>query len=140
MRIFWKDWGIKIGVYGTQGKWIKKNHQRLYLSGQLRKGEGPKFRSNPNDFSVILPNLNYVKNTSLENSSSQTVSDNLNRSIMELMRKNEKISTEKMAMELGVSIRTIKRRIAQMDQVHYIGRGINGYWKIDPEVDNNNER
>lgn len=59
---------------------------------------------------------------------------------MELMRKNEKISTEKMAMELGVSIRTIKRRIAQMDQVHYIGRGINGYWKIDPEVDNNNER
>lgn len=50
-----------------------------------------------------------------------------------MIRNDNKISTEKMSMALGVSVRTIKRRIKQMDEVHFIGHGSNGYWKIDEQ-------
>ena len=38
-----------------------------------------------------------------------------------------------MAMILGVSSKTVKRRIKQMDHVNYIGRGANGHWEISEE-------
>ena len=41
--------------------------------------------------------------------------------IIGLIQKNNKMSTEKMAMILGVSSKTVKRRIKQMDHVNYIG-------------------
>ena len=53
--------------------------------------------------------------------------------IIGLIQKNNKMSTEKMAMILGVSSKTVKRRIKQMDQVNYIGRGSNGHWEISEE-------
>ena len=53
--------------------------------------------------------------------------------IIGLIQKNNKMSTEKMAMILGVSSKTVKRRIKQMDQVNYIGRGSNGHREISEE-------
>ena len=35
-----------------------------------------------------------------------------------------------MAMLLGVSSKTIKRRIKEVDNVHYIGSGYSGHWEI----------
>ncbi|HJA11388.1 MAG TPA: AsnC family protein [Candidatus Mediterraneibacter merdipullorum] len=43
--------------------------------------------------------------------------------IISLIQKNNKINTEKMAMILGVSSKTVKRRIKQMDHINCIGRG-----------------
>ena len=48
--------------------------------------------------------------------------------IIGLIQKNNKMSTEKMAMILGVS-----SNIKQMDHVNYIGRGSNGHWEISEE-------
>ena len=53
--------------------------------------------------------------------------------IIGLIQKNNKMSTEKMAMILGVSSKTVKRRIKQMNYVNYIGRGSNGHWEISEE-------
>ncbi len=47
------------------------------------------------------------------------------------IKRNNKISTEKMGMVLGVSTRTILRRIKTMGNVHYIGRGFSGHWEVD---------
>ncbi|MBR1931935.1 MAG: DeoR family transcriptional regulator [Lachnospiraceae bacterium] len=49
---------------------------------------------------------------------------------MELIRKDSKNSTEKIAIALGVSSKTIKRHIKEMDNISYIGRGFSGLWKI----------
>ena len=49
---------------------------------------------------------------------------------MDLIRKDSKISTEKMAIALCVSSKTIKRHIKEMDHVNYIGRGFSGHWEI----------
>ena len=40
------------------------------------------------------------------------------------------ISTEKIAIALGVSSKTIKRHIKEMYNVSYIGRGFSGHWEI----------
>ena len=38
-----------------------------------------------------------------------------------------------MAMELGVSVRTVKRRIKEMNNVSYVGSGFSGHWEIRDE-------
>ena len=46
-----------------------------------------------------------------------------------MIRKDSKISTEKMAIALGVSTRIIKRHIKEMDNVCYVGSGFSGHWE-----------
>lgn len=53
--------------------------------------------------------------------------------IISLIQKNNKISTEKMAMILGISSKMVKRHINQMDHINYIGRGAKGHWEISEE-------
>lgn len=79
----------------------------------------PYFRSDRYQFTVIMPNLNY-----------NVPQDTLDNQIINLIRSNNKISTEKMAMTLGISSKTVKRHIKDMNNVHFIGRGINGHWEI----------
>lgn len=66
----------------------------------------PSFRSDRYQFTVVMPNLNY-----------DVPQDKLDVQIIDLIRKNNKISTEKVAIALGVSSKTIKRHIKEMDNV-----------------------
>ena len=52
----------------------------------------------------------------------------LNKGGSEQLQDN-KISTEKIAIALGVSSKTIKRHIKEMYNVSYIGRGFSGHWE-----------
>ena len=87
----------------------------------------PIFRSDRYQFTVVMSNLNYDVPQNVP------PQDNMEDQIIGLIQKNNKMSPEKMAMILGVSSKTIKRRIKQMDHVNYIGRGSNGHWKISEE-------
>lgn len=58
-------------------------------------------------------------------------------SIISLIRTDSKISTEKIAIALGVNSKTIKRHIEEMDYVNYVGRGFSGHWEIKNELSNN---
>ena len=69
-----------------------------------------------------MPNLNY--------GTQDVPQDNLDVQILKLMCANDKISTESIAKTLGVSSKTIKRRIKEMDNVRYIGSGYSGHWGI----------
>ena len=35
-----------------------------------------------------------------------------------------------MSVALGISVRTIKRRIKENNEIQFIGRGFNGHWEI----------
>ena len=84
----------------------------------------PTFRSDRYQFTVIMPNLNY--------SVPQDVpQDDLDAKILALIQKDNKISTEKLGMALGVSYKTIRRHIKAMGNVRYIGRGFSGHWEVD---------
>lgn len=90
----------------------------------------PKFRFDRYQSTVVMPNLNYNVPRNVPQNVSQ---DNMEDQIISLNQKNNKISTEKMAMILGVSSKTVKRRIKEMERVNYIGRGSNGHWEISEE-------
>ena len=51
--------------------------------------------------------------------------------ILNMIKKDNKISTEKMAMTLGISSKTVKRHIKDIGIVRFIGYGSNGHGDID---------
>ena len=91
----------------------------------------PTFRSDRYQFTVIMPNLNYGVPQDVPQRVPQDVpQDDLDAKILALIKKDNKISTEKLGMALGVSYKTIRRHIKAMGNVHYIGRGFSGHWEI----------
>ena len=48
-----------------------------------------------------------------------------------IMSFNEDNVTEQMAAISGKGLRTIKRHIANMPQIKYVGSGYSGHWTID---------
>lgn len=70
----------------------------------------PSFRSDRYQFTVVMPNLNY-------NVPQDVPQDKLDTQIMDMICKDRKISTEKMAIALGVSSKTIKRHIKEMNNI-----------------------
>ena len=95
----------------------------------------PTFRSDRYQFTVIMPNLNYgvpqgVSQDVTQDVSQDVAQDDLDAKIIALIKRNNKISTEKLGMALGVSYKTIRRHIKAMGNVRYIGRGFSGHWEI----------
>ena len=86
----------------------------------------PKFCSDRYQFTVVMSNLNYA------DTQDDTQKD-MKHQITNLIRNNNKISTETMAIALGVSVSTIKRRIKEMKSVHYVGSRFSGHWEISEE-------
>ena len=81
-----------------------------------------------------MPNLNY--NDTQDDTQGGIQDDtqkDLKLQIMDLIQNNNKISTETMAIVLGVSVSTIKRRIKEMENIHYVGSGFSGHWEISEE-------
>ena len=95
----------------------------------------PSFRSDRYQFTVIMPNLNYcvpqnVPRNVPQNVPQERVSNPLDIQILNMIKNDNKISTEKMAMMLGISSKTVKRHIKDTGIIRFIGRGANGYWEI----------
>ncbi len=106
--------------------YIDKRNNRLPVtckSALICESKSQTFRSDRYQFTVVMPNMNY-------DVSQDVPQDKLNCQIMDLIRKDSKVSTEKMAIAIGVSSKTIKRHIKEMDNVSYIGRGFSGHWEI----------
>jgi len=49
---------------------------------------------------------------------------------LKLIRENNKINRNSMAIVLGVSSKTIKRHIKEINNIRYIGSGYSGHWEI----------
>ena len=92
---------------------------------------------------IILVGINYDKRTKqhecvIERLSNQggtqagTQIEDLNTWIEIQIRINPNITTESLSKMAGVSIRTIKRRIADMSNIRFVGSGYSGHWEIIP--------
>lgn len=99
----------------------------------------PSFRSDRYQFTVVMPNLNYsgiqdvprnVPRNVPQSVPKRDISNPLDIQILNIIRKDNKISTEKMAIILGISSKTVKRHIKNLDIIQFVGRGSNGHWEI----------
>lgn len=113
----------RLGYMERKGSGFGKIISGYEFQINYSEGKRPTFRSDRYQFTVVMPNLNY-------NVPQDVPQDKLDMQILDLIRKDNKISTEKMAIALGVSSKTIKRHIKEMDNVCYVGRGFSGHWEI----------
>ena len=99
----------------------------------------PTFHSDRYQFTVVMPNLNYNVPQDVPRNGTQDVPldvprknrDNpLDIQILNMIKKDNKVSTEKMAMASGISSKTVKRHIKDLDIIQFVGRGCNGHWEI----------
>ena len=121
----------RLGYMERKGSGFGKIISGYEFQINYSEGKRPTFRSDRYQFTVVMPNLNYNVPQDVPQVVPQDVpQDKLDMQILDLISKDNKISTEKMAIALGVSSKTIKRHIKEMDNVCYVGRGFSGHWEI----------
>ena len=59
-----------------------------------------------------------------------TQEENLDAWIECQIRQNSKITTEELSEKSGKGLRTIKRHIAKLPHIRYVGSGYSGHWEI----------
>ena len=91
----------------------------------------PAFFSDRTQFIVMMPNLNFVLSS---NGTQDGTQDDINDKIISLIRANNKISAKDMAKHLNISLRTIRRKLRELDCVKYVGSGYSGHWEIDEKL------
>ena len=105
--------------------------KKLSVKRAYDESKKPSFRSDRYQFTVVMPNLNYnVPQDVPRNVPQKKESNPLEIQILNMIKKDNKISTEKMAMTLGISSKTVKRHIKDIGIVRFVGRGSNGHWEI----------
>ena len=125
----------RLGYMERKGSGFGKIPNGYKVQINYAEAKRPTFRSDRYQFTVIMPNLNYGVAQDVPQRVPQDVpqgvlQDDLDTKIIALIQKDNKISTEKLGMALGVSYKTIRRHIKAMGNVHYIGRGFSGHWEI----------
>ena len=111
----------RLGYMERKGSGLEKIINGYEVQINYKEDKKPTFRSDQYQFTVIMPNLNY-DDTQVDTQDDTQVDtqENLDSQIIKLIRQNNKITTEQMAIALCVSISTIKRRIKKMKNVTYI--------------------
>ena len=125
----------RLGYMERKGSGFGKIISGYEFQINYSEGKRPTFRSDRYQFTVVMPNLNYNVPQDVPQDVPQVVpqdvpQDKLDMQILDLISKDNKISTEKMGIALGVSSKTIKRHIKEMDNICYVGRGFSGHWEI----------
>lgn len=113
----------RLGYMERKGSGFGKIISGYEFQINYSENKRPSFRSDRYQFTVVMPNLNY-------DVPQDVPQDKLDVQIIDLIHKDNKISTEKIAIVLGVSSKTIKRHIKEMNNVIYVGSGFSGHWEI----------
>lgn len=58
-------------------------------------------------------------------------SEDIKSSILKIVIENPKISRKAIGEKLGISSKTVGRKISEMKNISYDGRGSNGSWKVN---------
>ena len=107
----------------------------------------PKFYSSSGLFHVVLPNLNFDVPQGVTQGVPQGVTQGdtqgvtqgvtqaglspLDLKIVGHIRKHPKVTKEELAKRLGCVPITIKRHLAKLPNVRYVGHGYSGHWEVD---------
>ena len=79
--------------------------------------------------------VNFVENEGDTQGGTQdgTQGDDLDKWIEYQVAVYPKITTEELALQIGVTSKTIKRRIAKMPHIVFVGSGYSGHWEVKPK-------
>ena len=57
--------------------------------------------------------------------------EDMKNAIIDMIKKDNRVSRKYMAETLGVSEKTITRYIKDIPNIKYVGKGKNGHWEVD---------
>ena len=117
----------RLGYMERKGSGFAKILDNYAFQINYTEEKKPYFRSDRYQLTVIMPNLNY---NDTQDVTQDVTQDDVYTLILEMIKRNNKISAKQLAEKLGISIRTVRRKIKEMDNIEYIGHGYSGYWKI----------
>ena len=112
--------------------------RNTYKYTQLYSGQNPLFEEG-DIFRTIIP----LKKIATQKVGGENVPRNvpqdvprmsleeLKSKIVEMIKKDSKVSRKFMAETLGVSEKTITRYIKDIPNIQYVGKGKNGHWEVD---------
>jgi len=95
----------------------------------------PSFRSTEQSFTVVLPNLNYNK-TSMPNGIENGIDNGIEKNVKIILNTiitNPRITQKKLAIDTGLSVRTVARELKHLRNtgaIKRIGSDRSGYWEI----------
>ena len=116
--------------------------RNTYKYTQLYSGMEPIFEEG-NIFKTIIPLKEIATEKVGGENVPRNVSQNVSRNVpqksieemkeimKEIIKKNNRVSRKYLAEILGVSEKTITRYIKEIPNLSYVGKGKNGYWKLD---------
>ena len=113
-----------------RGSGFKKIINAYEMQQNYKNDLKPIFNSFNNDFILTLFNLNYSADVPQDVPQGVPQDADLDIWIEEQIHKNPNITTEDMAKQSGVTSKTIKRHIAKMPHIRYVGSGYSGHWEI----------
>ena len=108
--------------------------RNTYKYTQLYSGQNPLFEEG-DIFRTIIP----LKKIATQKVGGENVPRNVPRmspedmknAIIDMIKKDNRVSRKYMAETLGVSEKTITRHIKAISGVRYVGKGKNGHWEVD---------
>ena len=106
----------RLGYMERKGSGFAKILDNYAFQVNYTEEKKPYFRSDRYQFTVSMPNLNY-------DGTQDGTQEDIYALILEMIKRNNKISAKQMSEKLGISFRTVRRKIKKMDNVEYIGHG-----------------
>lgn len=128
----------KLDLMERRGSGLKKILDYYEASENYYKVKNVIFDSNPYDFRVVLPNLNFEINYEIRESEINIINKKLSKAdrlieIVKILTERPGITIIEIAEELLVTKRTILRDIKNLQEygkIKRIGNNINGYWDV----------
>ena len=109
----------RLGYMERKGSGFAKILDNYAFQINYTEEKKPYFRSDRYQFTVIMPNLNYNGTQDGTQDVTQDVTqDDVYTLILEMIKRNNKISAKQLAEKLGISIRTVRRKIKEMDNMN----------------------
>ena len=125
----------QFGYMEKRGSGLRKiRNETAKLPGYSTEKQ-PNFRSQYESFFTEIPNNNYKQeDLNVPQNVPHSSDKSLDLWIEEQIRINPKITTEELAKLSDKTSKTIKRHIAKMPHIKYIGRGNNGHWEVTQSI------
>ncbi len=79
---------------------------------------------------VVVTFMRPAKGVTQDVTQDVTQEDSLDGKIEKAIKENLKVTTEDLAKQFGVTSMTIKRHLAKMPHIRYVGSGYSGHWEV----------
>ena len=81
----------------------------------------------------IKERINVTQNDT-QNVTQNVTQNDLDKWLIRSILKNPQITTKELAIKSGKTVRTVRRHLASIPNIRYIGSSRSGHWEVEPNV------